>query len=74
MDGDGDKNNAGVNGAAADLTLYAKAALSEVGTGAYLKVNGAFVEAKAIYRKSNGSWVEVDKTVFEAGKKYHVTT
>lgn len=59
---------------AADLTLYAKATLPEVGTGTYLKVNGAFVEAKAVYRKSNGSWSEVDKSVFEAGKKYHVIT
>lgn len=60
--------------AAADLTLYAKATLFEAGTGTYLKVNGAFVEAKAVYRKSNGSWSEVDKSVFEAGKKYHVIT
>lgn len=60
--------------AAADLTLYAKATLFEVGTGTYLKVNGAFVEAKAVYRKSNGSWSEVDKSVFEAGKKYHIIT
>lgn len=60
--------------AAADLTLYAKATLFEAGTDTYLKVNGAFVEAKAVYRKSNGSWSEVDKSVFEAGKKYHVIT
>lgn len=60
--------------AAADLTLYAKATLFEVGTGTYLKVNGTFIEAKSIYRKSNGSWSEVDKSVFEAGKKYHIIT
>lgn len=55
--------------ASADLTLYAKAA-----TGAYLKVNGAFDEAKAIYSKSNGSWSEVDKSIFDIGKKYRVIT
>lgn len=55
--------------ATADLTLYAKAA-----TGVYLKANGTFNEAKAIYSKSNGSWSEVYKSVFDIGKKYRVIT
>lgn len=55
--------------ATADLTLYAKAV-----TGVYLKANGAFNEAKAIYSKSNGSWSEVYKSVFDIGKKYRVIT
>lgn len=58
---------------AADLTLYAKAE-AKAGTGVYLKANGAFTEAKAVYKKSNGSWSFVDKSVFEAEKKYQVIT
>lgn len=55
------------------FTLYALAT-SLSGTGLYLKQNGTYAEAKAIYQKSNGSWSFVDKSVFEAEKKYQVIT
>lgn len=42
---------------AADLTLYAKATREVTGTGAYAKVNGAWVEAQNVYKKVNGVWV-----------------
>ena len=39
------------------LTLYAKATKSATGTGLYIKVNGAWVEAQNIYKKVSGAWV-----------------
>lgn len=44
--------------AASDLTLYAKATREVTGTGSYLKANGAWREAQAVYKKINGVWVE----------------
>lgn len=38
------------------LTLYAKATKKASGTGIYIKRNGAFVEANAVYKKVNGAW------------------
>lgn len=43
--------------AAADLTLYAKATREVTGTGAYVKVNGAWCEAQEVYKKISGAWV-----------------
>lgn len=43
--------------AAADLTLYAKATAEVTGTGSFVKKNGAWVEAQAVYKKINGAWV-----------------
>ena len=40
------------------LTLYAKATKSAAGTGIYIKQNGAFVEANAVYKKVNGTWIQ----------------
>ena len=40
------------------LTLYAKAAKKASGTGIYIKQNGAFVEANAVYKKVNGTWIQ----------------
>ena len=40
------------------LTLYAKATKKASGTGLYIKQNGAFVEANAVYKKVNGAWVQ----------------
>lgn len=40
------------------LTLYAKATKKASGTGIYIKRNGAFVEANAVYKKVNGAWVQ----------------
>ena len=39
------------------LTLYAKATKSATGTGLYIKVNGAWAEARNIYKKVSGAWV-----------------
>lgn len=43
---------------ATSLTLYAKATKSAAGTGLYIKRNGTFVEANAVYKKINGTWVQ----------------
>ena len=40
------------------LTLYAKATKKALGTGLYIKRNGTFVEANAVYKKVNGAWVQ----------------
>ena len=40
------------------LTLYAKATPNTTGTGIFLKQNGTFVEANAVYKKINGAWVK----------------
>lgn len=42
---------------AADLTLYAKATKDVTGTGSFVKKNGAWHEAQAVYKKINGTWV-----------------
>lgn len=44
--------------AASDLTLYAKATREVTGTGSYVKANGVWCEAQAVYKKINGVWVE----------------
>ena len=43
--------------AAADLALYAKATKEVTGTGSFVKKNGAWFEAQAVYKKINGAWV-----------------
>ena len=43
--------------AASDLTLYAKATREVTGTGSYVKANGVWCEAQAVYKKINGVWV-----------------
>ena len=40
------------------VTLYAKAIKIATGTGLYIKQNGTFVEANAVYKKVNGAWVQ----------------
>lgn len=42
---------------AADLTLYAKATQAAPTTGSFVKKNGAWREALAVYKKVNGAWV-----------------
>ncbi len=42
---------------AADLTLYAKATVEVTATGSFIKKNGAWHEAQAVYKKVNGAWV-----------------
>lgn len=42
---------------AADLTLYAKATVAVTGTGSFVKKNGAWREALAVYKKVSGAWV-----------------
>ena len=46
--------------ASTSLTLYAKATKSAAGTGLYIKQNGTFVEANAVYKKIDGAWVQQD--------------
>ena len=54
------------------LTLYAKAIASEVSSGIHLKQNGAYAQAKAIWKKTNGVWAKTDKTAIDATKKYRL--
>lgn len=54
------------------LTLYAKAIKSEASSGIYLKLNGAYAQAKAIWKKTNGVWAKTDKTAIDATKKYRL--
>lgn len=42
---------------AADLTLYAKATVAVTGTGSFVKKNGTWREALAVYKKVSGAWV-----------------
>lgn len=46
----------GDTAAKTSLTLYAKATKISSGTGIYIKRNGSYVEAIAVYKKINGSW------------------
>ena len=54
------------------LTLYAKAIISEASSGIHLKQNGAYAQAKAIWKKTNGVWAKTDKTAIDATKKYRL--
>ncbi len=56
---------------AADLTLYAYATKDTSGTGIYLKQNGAYAEAQAVYCRVSGAWVLQDdggKAALQSGK------
>lgn len=57
---------------ATSLTLYAKAIISEASSGIHLKQNGAYAQAKAIWKKTNGVWSKTDKTAIDATKKYRL--
>lgn len=56
----------------ADITLYAKATREVTGTSIYLKQNGAYTQAQAIYKKVNGVWTETDKTALDTATKYKI--
>lgn len=45
---------------ATSLTLYAKATKISSGTGIYIKRNGSYVEALAVYKKIDGVWQQQD--------------
>lgn len=53
-----------------DLTLYAKATKTKVGSGVYLKRFGAYSEAFSVYKKQNGVWSKIDKSSIDQTKKY----
>ena len=53
-----------------DLTLYAKATKTKVGSGVYLKRSGAYSEASSVYKKQNGVWSTIDKSSIDQTKKY----
>ena len=53
-----------------DLTLYAKATKTKVGSGVYLKRSGAYSEAFSVYKKQNGVWSKIDKSSIDQTKKY----
>lgn len=57
---------------ATSLTLYAKAIKSEASSGIHLKQNGAYAQAKAIWKKTNEVWSKTDKTAIDATKKYRL--
>lgn len=59
------------NNEVASFTLYALAT-SLSGTGLYLKQNGTYEEAKAIWKKENGLWIKSDKTIIDTTKKYRI--
>ena len=42
------------------VTLYAKATKKASGTGLYIKINGTFVAANAVFKKTNGACVQQD--------------
>ena len=54
------------------LTLYAKAIISEASSGIHLKQNGAYAQAKAIWKKTNEVWAKTDKTAIDETKKYRL--
>lgn len=56
----------------ADTILYAKAIKSEAPSGIHLKQNGAYAQAKAIWKKTNGIWAKTDKTAIDTTKKYRL--
>lgn len=41
------------------LILYAKATMTAVGTGIYIKQNGSYVKATVVYKKIDGAWVQL---------------
>ena len=45
---------------ATSITLYAKATKVATGTGIYIKRNGSYVEALAVYKKIDGVWQQQD--------------
>lgn len=45
---------------ATSLTLYAKATKISAGTGIYIKQNGSYAEALAVYKKIDGIWQKQD--------------
>ena len=45
---------------ATSITLYAKATKIATGTGIYIKRNGSYVEALAVYKKIDGVWQQQD--------------
>ena len=44
---------------AVSVTLYAKATKIGAGTGLYIKQNGSYVEANAVYKRIDGAWVQL---------------
>lgn len=60
------------NPSATFLTVYAKAIKSEVPSGIHLKQNGAYAQAKAIWKKTNGVWAKTDKTAIDTTKNYRL--
>ena len=58
--------------AGADTVLYAYATRAVTGTGLYVKKNGAYEQANAIYQKVGGVWTATDKTAFSTSGKYKV--
>ena len=53
-----------------DLTLYAKATKTKVGSGVSLKRSGVYYEASSVYKKQNGVWSTIDKSSIDQTKKY----
>lgn len=49
----------GDTAAKTSLTLYAKATRIATGTGFYIKQNGTFVEANAVYKKTTNGWIQI---------------
>lgn len=50
----------GDNPQAVSVTLYAKATKIGAGTGLYIKQNGSYVEANAVYKRIDGAWQQQD--------------
>lgn len=41
------------------LILYAKATMTAVGTGIYIKQNGSYVKATVVYKKTTNGWIQI---------------
>lgn len=57
-----------------NIVLYAKIQQVSTSTGIYIKQNGGYIVAKAVYKKENGSWVEqTDYTsIFNTDDRYRI--
>ena len=51
------RENPYVHTVTGNITLY-PGVVQQINTGLYIKQNGAFVEANAVYKKVNGAWVK----------------
>ena len=54
------------------VLIYEEISGPEASSGIHLKQNGAYAQAKAIWKKTNEVWSKTDKTAIDATKKYRL--